>query len=207
MSASYLPYTIINILLNVNVVFYKMFLSCSSIQPSQLDRNDISTVLQMSTAPSTWGDWWSNAISMCCTGVLNQVGCNCIYFRMEYTPTIAYLRLNVFPQGHSSLDATKHTTGGPLLKDRLTFKMDNERDSGSRIKPYGQRKGTTVHSKVILPKITNSHSAEWEDCIWNNYNEVSHTFYYSDNVLKYSIICIISKHILLIGNTFIWVSR
>ncbi|XP_055742550.1 protein FAM216A [Salvelinus fontinalis] len=62
--------------------------------------------------------------------------------------------------GHSSLDGTKHTTGGPLLKDRLTFKMDNERDSGSRIKPYGQRKGTTVHSKVILPKITNSPSAE-----------------------------------------------
>uniref|UniRef100_A0A4W5R5M7 Uncharacterized protein n=1 Tax=Hucho hucho TaxID=62062 RepID=A0A4W5R5M7_9TELE len=42
----------------------------------------------------------------------------------------------------------------------LTFKMDNERDSGSRIKPYGQRKGITVHYKVILPKITNSHSAE-----------------------------------------------
>ncbi|CAB1321790.1 unnamed protein product [Coregonus sp. 'balchen'] len=57
--------------------------------------------------------------------------------------------------GHSSLDGTKNTTG-----DRITFKMDNERDSGSRIKPYGQRKGTTVHSKVILPKIANSHSTE-----------------------------------------------
>nr|XP_046206389.1 protein FAM216A isoform X2 [Oncorhynchus gorbuscha] len=62
--------------------------------------------------------------------------------------------------GHSSLDGTKHTTGGPLLKDRLTLKMDNERGSGSSIKPYGQKKGTTVHSKVILPKITDSHSAE-----------------------------------------------
>uniref|UniRef100_A0A8C8D737 Uncharacterized protein n=1 Tax=Oncorhynchus tshawytscha TaxID=74940 RepID=A0A8C8D737_ONCTS len=38
----------------------------------------------------------------------------------------------------------------------LMFKMDNERNSGSRIKPYGQRKGTTVHSKVILSKIAKS---------------------------------------------------
>uniref|UniRef100_A0A673YWS5 Uncharacterized protein n=1 Tax=Salmo trutta TaxID=8032 RepID=A0A673YWS5_SALTR len=52
---------------------------------------------------------------------------------------------------------------------KLTFKMDNERDSGSRIKPYGQRKGTTVHSKVILSKIANSHSAELEDGILSNY--------------------------------------